>query len=428
MLTRTSVPLLLAVRSRSVLAAASVLWTGAALLTAAPGADDWPQFLGPQRNGVSDGPGLAKAWPKEGPPVIWQRDVGEGFSGPAVSDERLILFHRLSDQAVVECLEARSGKVVWKAGHSTDYRDDFGFDPGPRATPTIADGRVFTFGAEGRLSCWRFETGESLWTVDTAKELGAGKGWFGRACSPLVVRNLVVLILGGREGAGVVAFDVANGSVRWKATEDEASYASPITIDIQGRRTVLALTREALVGLLPADGSVLFRYPWRPAMRASVSAATPVVIGNRVFLSASYGAGAVLLRLESGGPKLIWSAEDALSNHYATSVHHRSFLYGWHGRQEQGCDIRCVELETGKVKWSESGLKAGTVTLVGDELLVLTEQGELIRCPASPEGFQPTARVQGFPAGVRAYPALSKGLLFARSKSHLMALDLSKEP
>ena len=388
--------------------------------------NDWPQFLGPQRNGTYAGTPLARAWPKEGPRVVWKRDVGQGFAGTAISDGRLILFHRVDDRAVVECLAAKTGQEIWKAGYPTDYRDDFGSDEGPRATPTIADGRLFTFGAEGKLNCWKLESGESAWSIDTVKEFGASKGFFGRVCSPWVENDLVVATLGGGDGAGVVAFGVSDGKMRWKATKDEASYASPIATSINGTRYLLALTREALVALQPADGRVVFRYPWRPAMSASVSAATPLVVDDLIFLSASYGAGARLLRFKESGPETIWSGDDTLSNHYATSVHHEGFLYGWHGRQEHGCELRCVEFKTGKIMWKESGLRAGTVTLAGNELLVLTERGELIRAAASPAGFNPTARVHVLPSEVRTSPALANGLMFARSKNRLLCFDLTQ--
>jgi hypothetical protein len=238
---------------------------------------------------------------------------------------------------------------------------------------------------------------------------------------------MVILTPGGRKDAGIVAFDAATGKVRWKATEDEASYSSPIAVTINGQRVLLVLNREALVALHPADGKVIFRYPWRPPMNASVSSATPIVVGDLIFISASYGAGATLLKYKESGPEVVWSGDEMLSNHYATSVYHDGFLYGWHGRQEQGCELRCVEFKTGKVRWSQSGLKAGTVTLAGDELLILTEKGLLIRTPATPEGFKPTASIQALPFDVRAYPALANGLLFARSKSQFMCLDLTKD-
>ena len=389
---------------------------------------DWFQFLGPKRNGSCTATNLAAAWPAEGPPVLWQRQVGEGFSGPVVSRSRLILFHRIADRETVECLDARSGKEFWKTGYPSRYQDDFGFDEGPRATPTVAGERVFTFGADGMLHCWAFESGEKKWGVDTRTTFQAGKGFFGMACSPLVDGRAVMVNIGGKDGAGVVAFDQATGEVLWKATADEASYASPVAATMDGRRWVFALTREALTALNPLDGRAIFHYPWRPSMHASVSAATPLIIGDFIFLSACYGAGATLLRFHESGPEKLWSADDALSNHYATSVHHQGFLYGFNGRQEEGCALRCVELKTGKVRWSQEGFKAGTVILVNDQLLVLTEKGELLRAPATPARFQASDRAQILPFVVRAYPALSEGLFYARSKNKLVCLDLRKQP
>jgi outer membrane protein assembly factor BamB len=393
---------------------------------------DWPQFLGPNRNGSTPETNLASAWPKEGPPVLWQRKVGEGFSGPVVAGGRLILFHRLGERETVECLDARSGKELWKGEHPTRYRDDFGFDEGPRATPAIADGRVFTFGAEGTLTGWNLATGARLWSIETKARFNSGKGFFGMACSPLVEGRAVILNLGGRDGAGIVAFDPATGQELWRATDDEASYSSPIAASLGGRRCGLVITREALVALNPTDGRVLFRHGWRPPMHASVSAATPLVIEDLIFISASYGTGATLFRFKETGPEKLWSNDEALSNHYATSVHHDGFLYGFHGRADPGLQadsaLRCVELKTGKVRWSEPGLKAGTVTLVNDQLLVLSDKGELLQAPATPGGFKTGHRAQILPLLARAHPALSAGLFYARSKDKLVCVDLRPKP
>ena len=188
---------------------------------------DWPQFLGPIRNGVYAGSDLAATWPAAGPPVVWQKSIGQGFSGPVVTQQKLILFHRLDDKETVECLDAKNGKQLWLFDYPTAYRDDFGFDEGPRATPAISDGRVYTFGAEGRLHCLDFATGKKIWSVDAKTEFQAPKGFFGIACSPLVEGNAVLLNIGGVDGAGIVAFNRLTGKVLWKASEDEASYSSP---------------------------------------------------------------------------------------------------------------------------------------------------------------------------------------------------------
>ena len=391
-------------------------------------AEDWPQFLGPARNGAITETNLAPSWPKEGPPALWHREVGPGFSGPVVSGGKLILFHRMDDKETVECLDAGTGKELWKADYPTRYRDDFGFDEGPRATPSIDGPRVFTFGAEGMLTCWELASGKKIWSADTKARFNSAKGFFGVASSPLVEGSAVILNIGGRNGAGIVAFDRMTGSVLWKATDDEASYSSPVSATIGGKRRVLVITRAALVALDPTDGKLLFRHPWRPPMHASVSAAAPLVVDDLVFISASYGTGATLLRFKESGPEKIWSGDEALSSHYATSVHHQGFLYGFDGRADPGMQaessFRCVELKTGKVRWSESSLKAGIVTLANDQLLILTEKSELVRAPATPSGFKPTNRAQILPFVVRAHPALANGLFYARSTDKLVCLDL----
>ena len=259
---------------RSVLIA--VLWL--AVVSAARAAD-WPQFLGPARDGIYPANDLSPNWPAAGPKVLWKKDVGEGFSGPVVSGGKLILFHRLANKECVECLDALTGNRLWLSDYPTHYQDDFGFDEGPRATPTIADGHAFTLGAEGMLSCWDLANGRSVWQVDTKKEFTAAKGFFGMACSPLVEGNAVILNIGGERGAGIVAFDVSSGKVLWKATDDEASYASPVAATFHGKPQVLVFTRAGLVSLDPMSGKVRFRFPWRSRMNASVNAATPLIVG-----------------------------------------------------------------------------------------------------------------------------------------------------
>lgn len=385
-------------------------------------AGDWPQFLGPRRDG-STPEKISASWPAGSPRTAWRVEVGEGFAGPVVSDGKVIVFHRVDGEERIEALEAGSGKTLWEYGYPTRYRDAFGFDEGPRATPSVSNGRVFCMGAEGMITAVDFETGERLWQVDAKREFGTGKGFFGMACSPLVERNLVLLNIGGRDGAGIVALDAESGRLRWKATDHEAGYSSPVVAEVKGKRCAFFLTREGLAVLEPGSGGVIAEFPWRARMHASVNAATPLVIGNRIFISASYGTGAALLEFDP--PKLtkVWSGDGILSNHYATSVHHDGFLYGYDGRQERGPDFVCIELATGKVRWRERDFGAGTVSLAGGDLLVLKETGELLVVVASPKGFKPRARAQ-IAGETRAYPAISDGFLYVRDKMKLFCVDL----
>src|SRR5579863_2016495 len=386
--------------------------------------EDWPQFLGPSRNGVYSASDIRATWAKTGPVRVWKIEAGQGFSSPVVAQGRLILFHRVENRAVVECLDARTGHRIWASEYPTDYRDDFGFDEGPRGTPAIAGGKVYTFGAEGVLQCLDFATGKRLWSVDTRQKFGSSKGFFGVACSPLVDDGRVLLNLGGSNGAGIAAFDGNTGKTVWTATNDEAGYAAPVVATIGGARHALFFTRAGLVDIEPATGKIRFQFPWRSRSHASVNAAAPVVVGNLVFLSASYGTGATLVQIDGAGVKQLWASDDALSNHYATSVYRDGYLYGYHGRQEYGQSLRSIELKTGKVQWNVDGFGAGTVTLAGDRLLLIRENGELVMAPASPKEFRPIARAQLLPAVVRSYPALADGKLYVRNERTLACFEV----
>jgi|SRR5579871_219420 len=385
--------------------------------------EDWPQFLGPARNGSYSG-ALAANWQKAGPALLWKLDVGQGFSAPVVSRGRVIVFHRRENQAIVESLDAATGKRIWSAAYPTDYRDDFGFDEGPRAAPAVAGDRIYTFGAEGVLQALDFATGKRVWTVDTRQKFGASKGFFGAACSPLVDDGRVLMNIGGPNGAGIAAFDAATGKVLWTATNDEAGYSSPAVATIAGVRHALFWTRAGLVDADPATGKVRFQFPWRSRSHASVNAAAPIVVGNLVFLSASYGTGATLLQIDGSAAKQLWASDDALSNHYATSVYRDGYLYGYHGRQEYGQTLRAIELKTGKVLWNVDGFGAGTVTLAGDRLVLVRESGELVIAPASPKEFRPASRAQLLPAVLRSYPALADGRLYVRNERTLACFDI----
>jgi hypothetical protein len=200
--------------------------------------------------------------------------------------------------------------------------------------------------------------------------------------------------------------------------------------NIAGRRTVLFLTRANLIGLDPATGKVFFQKRWRALQAASVNAATPLVIndpaGDLIFVSAEYGPGAGVFKVEGSTLTPLWTSDEALTNHYATSVYRDGVLYGFHGRQEMGQSFRAVDLRSGKVRWSQDRFLAGSVMLVGDRLLILRETGELVLAAAAPDAFRPLARATILPAVVRAFPALADGRLYARNEKTLICLDLRR--
>jgi len=400
-------------------------------LTVGSASPDWPQYLGPSRNGVYSGPPLAATWPAGGPKKVWQKSVGEGFAGPVVAGDRVILFHRVMNQEVVEALDAKTGDSRWRYAYPTTYRDDFGFDEGPRAVPVVAGGRVYTFGAEGQLTAVDLATGQKVWNVDTMRRFNVRKGFFGAAGSPLVENGRVIANIGGKDGvkgAGIVAFNADTGAVLWTATDHDASYSSGVSATFAGQPTAVFFTRNGLVGLDPSNGAIRFQRQWRSRLAASVNAATPLVVGDTIFVSATYGTGAAAIQVQGGQLKDLWSGDEILSNHYASSVYSNGVLYGYHGRQEFNPSFRAVDFKTGMVKWNVDAFHAGSVTLVGDRLLILKETGELILAAATPQAYRPLAQAQILPMTVRSLPALSDGFLYARNndthKDVLVCLDL----
>jgi outer membrane protein assembly factor BamB len=384
---------------------------------------DWPQFLGPSRNGVSSEQ-LADDWSSAAPKVVWKKTVGAGFAGPVVISNTAILFHRQGESEILEAFDAQSGATKWKNEGATSYHDDFGFDEGPRAVPAASGGRIYAMGAEGTIRCVDLQRGKTLWTVKTKDEYKAQKGFFGMACSPLLDGDKVIVNIGGESGAGLIALDAETGKLRWKSRSDEASYSSPVLAELGGKKKLVAFTREALCVIDPASGAQQAEFPWRARMHASVNAAAPLVVGNLIFLTASYGAGAVLLEWNEGHLQKVWSNDESLSSHYATPVYREGYLYGFHGRQEYGPSLRCIELKSGKITWSQDRFGAGTVTLAGDKLLIVPESGELTLAKASPSKFTVLGKEQILGTGVRAYPALSDKRLFARDRQSLVCVQL----
>lgn len=391
-----------------------------ALLAACAFATDWPQLLGPTRNLIYTGPFTERSTFAS----LWKKPVGEGFAAPVVAGGRLLVFHRQNNQEILDARDPATGDVQWTFRYPTGYRDDFGFSEGPRATPTVdlAAGLVFTYGAEGTLSAVNLKTGAKVWQLDARQAFGIRKEFFGTGCSPLIDGDRLFMNIGGvGQGAGLIALDKATGKTAWKALAHESGYSSPVAATIGGARHVFFFTREGLVDADPGTGRIRFEQRWRARMAASVNAAVPVVVGDEVFVSSSYATGAALWKIAGDSAKLVWSGDESMSNHYSTSVYHDGHLYGFHGRQEEGQELRAIEWKTGKVKWSVPGLKAGTVTLAGSHLLVLRENGELLIAPASPKEFKPVKKVQVAEGVVRAYPALAGGRLYVRTDSMLSA-------
>lgn len=388
-------------------------------------AGDWPQILGPQRTGIAEGEELADSWPDGGPPVVWQQSVGQGSAGAAVADGTLVLFHRLEDREVVSALDAATGGAKWTKSYPTTFVSQVGSDDGPLCVPTIVGERVVTFGPQGVLSCWNLADGTLHWQRKTHEDFDALEGYFGAGSTPLVEGERIIVNVGGaKAGAGVVAFDLKTGRDLWKATQERANYSAPTAATLGGRRVVLCVTRMKCVGLDPQTGEVLFEIPFGRG-GPTVNAATPVVMGDDFFLTASYGVGAVLARVTRSGADEVWRKSDAMSSQYTTPVAHGGVLYGIDGRDDiPPAHLRCIDPKAGKVLWSKDDYGYATLVGAGDKLIVVTTDGELVLARANPKAYEELGRHQLTADTFRALPALSSGRLYVRDGSTLYCVNV----
>jgi hypothetical protein len=383
--------------------------------TAVVVAGDWPQILGPARNGQASGEKLAPKWPAGGPKVAWTFKLGSGYAGPAVVGNKVIVFHRLAGQEIVEAIDAASGKSLWKAGFEATYRPGIDPDDGPRCVPLVAEDKVFVFGAAGDLRAVSLD-GKTLWERRLYADYDGDEGYFGAGATPILVGGKLLVNIGGR-GAGIVAVDPAIGKTLWKASNEKASYSSPTAVKVGNADQAIFITRMNCVLADPATGKVTTLFPFGRS-GPTVNGATPILAGNKLFVTSSYGVGAQLASFDGAAAKEVWANDESLTSQYSTPVEHQGFLYGTHGREDVGvAELRCVEAATGKVRWSKSGYGVANVILAGDKLLIVGVGGRLALASANPAKYEELSSFELVSDVSRALPALSNGRLYVRSGS-----------
>jgi outer membrane protein assembly factor BamB len=420
---------------------------------------DWPAFLGPTGDSVSSEKGILAPWPKEGPHVVWHKRLGNGYGNATTSRGRLFLFDREGDQARLNCWKSETGEPLWTFRYPTNYRDYYGYNNGPRCSPIVDGDRVYIFGAEGMLHCVRAEDGKPVWKVDTKQKFGVVQNFFGVGSTPVVEGRLLLVQVGGSppgsdelpfdtlkgNGSGLVAFDKYTGEVKYKVSDELAAYSGPVLATIGGRRWCFLFARGGLLGLNPTTGKIDFHFPWRAPVLESVNASNPVVVGDRVFISETYGPGAALLEVHPGGYKEVWTDRDkgardkSMQCHWNTPIHVGGYLYGCSGRHTQNGELRCIELATGKVMWRKRGLTRTSLLLVDGHFICLGEDGTLRLLKVNPRRYEEVSSVElkapgpdGKPDPLDplleypcwAAPILSHGLLYLRGADRLVCLEL----
>jgi outer membrane protein assembly factor BamB len=401
---------------------------------------DWPWFLGPSHDMRSTETNLLTAWPKEGPPLVWEMKRGTGYASPSILGDHLVYLHRNDDEEIVECLKADSGERFWRFAYPTTYQDTYGYNNGPRASPVIDGEHVYTYGAQGKLHCLELATGRVIWKRDVNGEFGVPQDFFGTATTPLLEGNLLIVQVGAPKGPSVVAFDKETGQLKWAADANGwgPSYASPVPATIQGQRRVFVFAggksrppSGGLICLDPKNGKVDFTFPWRSKTVESVNASCPVVDGNNVFISATYQTGGAMLAIQPDFTfKELWRSDD-FGVHFMTPILKDGYLYGFDGRHDINSALVCFEAKTGKEMWRETprwkekvmqkgqereievGDFRGSLLEADGHFFCLGEAGHLQCWDLTPQGMKEISRAWLFAAMETWTPlVLSRGLLY----------------
>ena len=418
-------------------------------------ASDWNDFLGPERNGKSQEKIDITPWGKTGPPVVWEKKIGTSYGAPTVANGRLFIFARHGDMARLTCMESNTGTEHWRFEYPTGYEDMYGYNNGPRCCPVIDEDRVYIFGADGMLHCVRVSDGKGLWEVDTTAQFHVVQNFFGVASAPAIEGELLIVQIGGSppgspkdiwaangrpnpNGSGIVAFNKHTGEVVYQIADELASYASPVFTTIDDRRWGFAFLRGGLVGFEPTSGVIDFHYPWRHRKIESVNASSPVIADDFVFISESYGIGSSVLKVHPGGYEVVWKdrasrRNKALELHWNTAIHHEGYLYACSGQHSNSAELRCVELKTGKVTWSQRVDERASLLWVNDYFIYLGEYGRLMLLKCTPEKLEVISQVpmlkdekgkQLVKHPAWAAPVLAEGYLYIRGKDRLICFGL----
>ena len=403
-------------------------------------AADWPQYRGPNLDG-STSEKIATKWPAGGPKALWKTPTPNGFSSFTVAGGKA--FTQVSrnveggDREVAVALDANTGKEVWAFpvgstayGHAGGMAGAKGNDrgDGPRSTPTVVGGKVYVLSSDLTLFCLDASSGKQVWTHDLIKEFGGRNITWKNAASPVVDGNLVY-VAGGGADQSLLAFNKDTGAVAWKAQDEKMTHSTPVVATLLGAKQVIFFTQSGLVSLGAADGKLL----WKAAYRFNVSTAiTPVVAGDIVYCSAGYGVGGGAFKVSKAGATFkadqLWQTpgDKEVANHWSTPVLKDGHLYGMFQFKEYGSGpLKCVELATGKVKWSQPGFGPGNVILLGDQILALSDAGELVVAEVTPAGYKEVSRAKVIGGKCWSTPVVSNGRIYVRSTTEAACLDVS---
>ncbi len=387
------------------------------------GAEDWPQWRGPRRDGISTETGLLQEWRASGPPLAWKASgAGDGYSSVAASGGRLLTMGAVGDTEMILAFEEATGRLLWSAPSGKRFRNGEG--DGPRGTPTADGDRLYALGASGDLSCLEAKTGKVVWSLNVLQKLGGRNIGWGLSESPLVVGGRV-LVNAGAAGASIVALDKRDGSLVWKSQSDEAGYSSAVTVEVGGIAQAIFFTGERALGLRLSDGGLLWDY--KSVSNRTANIATPIVRGNRVFLSSNYGTGGGLLELTAKGGGV--QAREVyftptMQNHQSTSVLVGDHLYGF-----SGTILTAIRFDDGELAWKDRSVGKGSLTYADGRLYALSRNGVVALVEASPSAYREKGRFRLATSSQPTWgpPVIANGRLYLRDQDTIYAYDVRRK-
>lgn len=382
--------------------------------------NDWPQWRGPNRDGISKETGLLKQWPAQGPPLVWKAaGAGRGYSSFAIANGRLFTMGLRGEREYIIALAIANGKEVWATPHGKAFHNDRG--DGPRGTPTVDGERLYALGGSGDLSCLEADTGRVVWTMNVLRKFGGSNNQWGISESPLVIGEKVLINAGG-PGASIVALNKKDGSLIWKSQSDAAGYSSGMPVQIGNTTQVVFFTHERALGLDLTDGKLLWEYP-RPANDVA-NVATPIVRGNRVFISSDYGTGAGLVEIKADGKAREVYFTKEMRNHHSSSVLVGDYLYGF-----SSSILTAMRFDTGEIAWRDRSVGKGSLVYADGNLYCLSENGVVGLVEATPAGYREKGRfkIQQGSLPTWTHPVVAGGRLYLRDQDTIYAFDVREK-
>ena len=380
-------------------------------------ASDWTMFRGPGHNGISNETDWKIAWPESGPAKLWEASVGTGFSSVSVADGRVFTLGNEEKKDTVYAFDAVTGKTIWTHVYSSDIGSKF-YEGGPGSTPTVDGDHVFTLSKWGDLYCLNTADGNVIWQRQLEKEEGLRLPDWGFNGSPLVHENMLILNVGG----GGMAVDKRSGKTIWLSNDEEAGYSTPLPFSKDGKQYVALTSGDSFLAAEADTGKKTWEISW--PTRYGVNAADPIIVGDQVWIGSGYGKGNGLFNMDGSNTSEVWKNTD-LKTQQNPPILIEGHLYGFDGDAGKNSPLKCVELKTGKVIWQAEGIRYGAVAAAGNQLIVISDKGELMIAPATPEGFTPSARATVLDGKCWTVPVLSNGLIYVRnSRGRLVCLDV----